>query len=188
MRQSLEHGDHIGEPVEAVDGVHGPRIVCSRLHIANNRIAIRVVALAAVELAREAVQPVSGRVHIRPTHSQRQVRAGKRTVDHTPLEARHVATRALAIATKASDGVKDGGVLRIEGVGVDAPVPVGLRSLEAALRPEEVLVELDVPAVPGEEVCDKVDVGVEGEVGVDEVVHARCDGVDGGIFCFGEVA
>lgn len=134
------------------------------------------------------MEAVSGLVHVGPAHSQGQVRVGKGSVDHAALEARHVAAGALAVAAEAGDGVEDGRVGRVQRVGVDAPVPVRLGPGEAALVAQKILVQLHIPAVPREEVGHKVNFRVQGEVRVDQVVHARGDGVDVGILGLGEPA
>lgn len=188
MRQALEHRVHIGIVVKSVDRVHGLGVVRAGLHITNDGIAVFVVAQAAVELASKAMQAVADRVHIGPAHGERQVGVGKGPVDDAALEAGDAAVCALAIAAKACRGVKDGRVDRVHGVGVDAPVPVRLRSGEAALVAQQVLVQLHEPAVPGEEVGHKVDIRVEGKVRVDQVVHARGDSLDIGVFGLGKPA
>lgn len=188
MRQSLEHADHVGKVVEAIDGVHDFGVVRACLHVANNRVAVFIVAPTTVELAREAVRAIANIGRIRPSRTQRQVRIGKWAVDHAALVADFAAAGALAVAAEAGDGVKERRVGHVDGVGVDAPVPVRLHPLEAAFSAQQVLVQLHIPAVPWEEVGHEVDLRVEGIVRVHQVVHARGDGVDPLVLLLGQLA
>ena len=77
------------------------------LHVPNNGRAVFIVDPTIVEFAREAVQAVTGAVHVGPSHSKREVGVGKGAMDHATLEARFVGAGALAVAAKTSDGVKD---------------------------------------------------------------------------------
>lgn len=188
MRQSLEHHNHIGKVVESVDGVHDCRVVRPYLHLANNNFAVFIVAFTTVELAREAVEAVARVVHVRPPHSQCQVRISKGAVDYTTLEARLVALGALAVAAKAGDRIKDRGVGHVLGISVNTPVPVRLGTGEAAFSAQQVLVQLHIPAVPREEVGHEVDFRIKGKMGIDQVVHTRRDGIDVGILRLGQLA
>lgn len=188
VRKTLKHVGHILVGIEGVDGVHNLGVVGGDLHIAEDLVAVLICAQATVELTGEAVQTVTGSVHIGPSHGKGQVGVGKRTINDAASEARNITTSALAITTETSLGVKDGRVLHILVIGIDGPVPVRLDTLVVALIPEKILMKLDEPTVPGKEVGDKVDFGVEFEVGVDEVVHAGCDGVDVGVLLLGKVA
>lgn len=187
VRQSLEQVGHAEEVVLGIDRVHDLRVVRSRLHVAQYRVAILIGSQAAVELAREAVQAVAGFIHIGPPHGQRQIRIGECAVDDTTPEARLVAASALAIAAKAGGRVEDGRAGHVPGVSVDAPVPVRLGALEAALAAQHVLAQLHEPAVPWEEIGHEVDLCVEGEVGPDQLVVARGHGVDGGVLLLWQV-
>ena len=188
VRKTLKHVGHILVGIKGVDGVHNLGVVGGDLHIAEDLVAVLICAQATVELTGEAVQTVTGSVHIGPSHSKGQVGVGKRTINDAASEARNITTSALAITTETSLGVKDGRVLHILVIGIDGPVPVRLDTLVVALIPEKILMKLNEPAVPGEEVGDEVDLGIEFEVGVDEVVHAGCDGVDVGVLLLGKVA
>lgn len=187
VRQSLEQAGHLLKVGLGVDRVHDLRVVRPSLHIAHYQISILIGPHAAVELSREAVQAVARGVHVGPPHGDRQVGVGEGAVDHAALEARLAAAGGLAVATEAGGRVEEGRVGRVHGVGVDAPVPVGLCPLEAALGAQKILAQLYEPPVPRQEVGDEVDLLVEGEVGVDQLVVARCHGVDGGVLFFREV-
>lgn len=188
VRKTLKHVGHILVGIKGVDSVHDLGVVGGDLHITKDLVAVLIRAQTTVKLTSEAVQTVTGSVHIGPSHSKGQVGVGKRTIDDTASKARNITTSALAITAEASLGVKDRRVLHIFLIGIDGPVPVRLNTLVVALIPEKILMELDEPAVPGEEVGDEVDFGVEFEVGVDEVVHAACNSVDVGVLLLGKVA
>lgn len=187
MWQSLKQVGHVGEVVLGVDRVHDLRVVRSRLHVAHYQVAVLIAAQASIKLARKAVQAVAGLVHVGPPHSQRQVRIGKGAVDDAAPEPRLLAAGFLAVATEAGGRIEDGRVGHVHGVGVNTPVPVRLCAVEAALAAEQVLAQLHEPPVPREEVGHEVDLLVEGEVGVDQLVVARGDGVDGGVLLFRQV-
>lgn len=187
MRQSFEHVTHLSVRLEAIDSVHDLRVVRGSLHVPNNWLAVLIVARCSVELASKAVGAVTLVVHVGPSHADGQDRIGKGAVDHTASEARLGAISALAVAAEAGVGVKYRRVLRVLGVAVDTPVPVWLGTSEPAFITQEIFVQLDVPAVPREEVGHKVDLVSEREMGVDQVVQTGGHGVDVGVFLLGKL-
>ncbi|KAI6754635.1 hypothetical protein HG530_012387 [Fusarium avenaceum] len=188
MWKTLKHLGHAGEGVKRVDGVHNRRVIGCDLHITNNLVAVFILAHTSVELAAEAMRAVSWSVVIWPSHTQSQVQVCERSVNDTTLETRLIAVGSLAITAKSSLSIKEGGVRHILLISVNSPVPVGMDALVVALIAEQVLVQLHVPAMPGEESGDEVNLGLQGGMGVDKIIHASLDVVDELVRLLGKVA
>lgn len=149
------------------DGVRrdGPPV-----HVAGVKVAI-------VEVAGQAVRHVVGALVLHLEVLERPVPHAKvvdglGTVDakvgHLVLAPAH-ARRGHAVAADARHGIPDAGVgyVRV----VERPVPVGQGALVAALA-QVLLVQVQEPPVPGQELGHKVDIVVEQGVDVGEVGQA----------------